>query len=145
MTKFYLGIYETVADIHCGVVVGLVSMYAVNPRVRDLFPTNPIPEKLLTGRLKFFYSNWAKLTQGPNILNIVQGFLIPFFKNPVQGKSANPPVLNQEQSKLVKMELMKMLLKAAIQYSCYHQAKISTLGISFLYQRGLQFHPIPAC
>ena len=132
MTKFYLGIYETVADIYCGVVVGLVSMYAVNPRVRDLFPTNPIPEKLLTGRLKFFYSNWAKLTQGPNILNIVQGFLIPFFKNPVQGKSANPPVLNQEQSKLVKMELTKMLLKAAIHIQLLSPSKNQYLRNLFL-------------
>ena len=30
MTKFYLGILETVADIYFGVAVGLVSMYVVN-------------------------------------------------------------------------------------------------------------------
>ena len=30
MTKFYLGILETVADIYFGVVVSVVSMYVVN-------------------------------------------------------------------------------------------------------------------
>ena len=87
----------------------------VHPFVRALFPTNPIPEVTLAGRLKFFYSNLAKLTQDLNILNIVQRFEIPFLENPVQGKSPNPPVLNQEQSKLVKEELKEMLLKGAIQ------------------------------
>ena len=55
----------------------------VHQLVRALFPKNPIPELPLAGRLKFFYSNWAKLTQDPNILNIVQGFEIPFLENPV--------------------------------------------------------------
>ena len=30
MTKFYLGILETVANIYFGVIVGLVYMYVVN-------------------------------------------------------------------------------------------------------------------
>ena len=82
---------------------------------RALFPKNLISEVPPAGRLKFFYSNWAKLTQDPNILNIVQGFETPFLENPVQEKSPNPPVLNQEQSKLITEELREMLLKGAIQ------------------------------
>ena len=95
----------------------------VHPLVRALFPTNPIPEVLLARTLKFFYSNWAKLTQDLNILNIIQGFEIPFLENPVQGKLTNPPDLNQEQSKLVKEALKEMLLKSAIQpvSSCKNQ------------------------
>ena len=87
----------------------------VYPLLRALFSKNPIPEVPQAGGIKLFYSNWAKLTQDPNILNIVQGFEIPFLKNPVQEKSLNPPVLNQEQSKLVKEELREMLLKGAIE------------------------------
>ena len=87
----------------------------MNPLVRALFPTNPIPEVPLAGRIKFFYSNWVKLTQDLNILNIVQGFEIPFLENPEKGKSPNSPVLNQKESKLVKDELKEMLLKGAIQ------------------------------
>ena len=87
----------------------------MHPLVRALFPKNPIPEVPLAGRLKFFYSNWAKLTQDPNILNIVEGFGIPFLENPVQENSPNPPVLNQKQSKLVKEDFREMLLKDAMQ------------------------------
>ena len=92
-----------------------VSQSRVYPLLRALFPANPIPEVFLTGRLKFFYSNWSKLTQYLNILNIVQGFGIPFLENPVRVKSPNPAVLNQEQFKLVKEKLKEMLLKGAIQ------------------------------
>ena len=74
----------------------------VHPLVIALFSTNPVREAPPAGRLKLFYSNWAKLTQDPNIPNIFQGFQIPFLENPMQGKSPNNPVWNQEQSKLVK-------------------------------------------
>ena len=87
----------------------------VHRLVSTLFPTNPISKEPLTGRLKLFHSNGAKLTQDPNILNFVQGFEIPFRENPMQGKSSDPPLLNQKQSKLVKEELTEMLLTGAIQ------------------------------
>ena len=87
----------------------------MEPLIMAMFPTNPIPEVPLSRRLKFFYLNWAKLTEDPNILNIGQGFEITFLENPVQGKSPNPLILNQEQSNLVKRELKEMLLKGAIQ------------------------------
>ena len=86
----------------------------MDPLVRDLFPTNPISEVTLAGRLKFFYLNLAKITQDPNILNIILKFAISFLENLVQGKSPNPPVLSQEQSKLVKKELEELLLKGTV-------------------------------
>ena len=46
---------------------------------------------------------------------MVQGFEIPFLKNPVQGKSPNHPVLDKEETNLVKEELEEMLLQGAIQ------------------------------
>ena len=95
----------------------------VHPLVRALSPINPIPKVPLSGILKLFYSNWAKLTQDLNILNIVQEFEIPFLENPVQRKSPNYSVLNQEQSKLVKEEVKKIFLKGAINQ--YHHAKTS--------------------
>ena len=86
----------------------------MHPLVTTLFLINPIPDVPLAGKLKFFYSNLARLTEDLNILNIVQGFEIPFLKNPEHGKSPSPPVLNQEQFRLVKEELEEMLLKCAI-------------------------------
>ena len=38
----------------------------VHPLVRNLYPTNPMPELTIVGRLSL-----AKLTQDPNILNII--------------------------------------------------------------------------
>ena len=37
----------------------------------SLLPTNPISEVTLAERIKLFYLNLAKITQDPNILNII--------------------------------------------------------------------------
>ena len=64
-------------------------MERVHPLVKALysFPVGP-----LAGRLSLFYSNWKKLTQDPNILNIIQGFETPFLEKPYQTKLPNPQV-----------------------------------------------------
>ena len=90
-------------------------MKRVHPLVKALFPIYSVPLGPLAGRLSLFYSNWTKLTQDPNILNIIQGFEIPFLEKPYQTKLPNPPVLNQKQSNLVREEVKEMLLKGAIQ------------------------------
>ena len=90
-------------------------MERVHPLVKALFPIYSVPVGPLAGRLSLFYSNWTKLTQDPNILNIMQGFEIPFLEKPYQAKLPNPPVLNHEQSSLVREEAKEMLLKGAIQ------------------------------
>ena len=90
-------------------------MERVHALVKALFPIYSVPVGPLAGRLSLFYSNWTKLTQDPNILNIMQGFEIPFLEKPYQAKLPNPPVLNHEQSSLVREEAKEMLLKGAIQ------------------------------
>ena len=75
-------------------------MERVHPLVKALFPIYSVPVGRLAGRLSLFYSNWTKLTQDPNILNIIQGFEIPFLEKPYQAKLPNPPVLTHEQSNL---------------------------------------------
>ena len=71
-------------------------MERVHPLVKALFPIYSVPVGPLAGRLSLFYSNWTKLTQDPNILNIIQGFEIPFLEKPYQTKLPNRPVLNHE-------------------------------------------------
>ena len=100
----------------------------VHPVVRALFPTNPNPELPLAGKIKLFHSDWAKLTQDLNTLNIVQGFEIPFLENPVLRKSPNPPVLKQEQS-LSRRNSWKYCLK--VQYCQYYHAEISISATYF--------------
>ena len=53
-------------------------MERVHPLVKALFPIYSVPLGPPAGRLSLFYSNWTKLTQDPNILNIIQGFEILF-------------------------------------------------------------------
>ena len=108
---------------------------SVHPFVRALFPTNPIPEVTLAGRLKFFYSNLAKLTQDLNILNIVQRFEILFSKTLCR---ENHPTLQfwiRNNPSLSRRNSRKCCWK--VQYSLYHHAKISISATSFLYQRGM--------
>ena len=90
-------------------------MERVHYLVKALFPLYLVPVGPLAGRLSLFYSNWTKLTQDPNILNIMQGFEIPFLEKPYQAKLPNPPVLNHKQSSLVREKAKEMLLKGAIQ------------------------------
>ena len=90
-------------------------MERVHYLVKALFPLYLVPVGPLAGRLSLFYSNWTKLTQDPNILNIMQGFEIPFLEKPYQAKLPNSPVLNHKQSSLVREKAKEMLLKGAIQ------------------------------
>ena len=53
-------------------------MERVHPLAKTLFPIYSVPLVPPAGRLSLFYSNWTKLTQDPNILNIIQGFEILF-------------------------------------------------------------------
>ena len=46
------------------------NLIRVHPLAKGLFPTNPIPEVPLSGRLQLFCLILAKLTQDPSILNI---------------------------------------------------------------------------
>ena len=80
-------------------------MEIVHPLVKALYS---VPVGPLAGRLSLFYSNWKKLTQDPNILNIIQGFETPFLEKPYQTKLPNLQVLNHEQSKLVREEVKEM-------------------------------------
>ena len=45
----------------------------VHPLIKRLFFSKSLPDVLLTGRLKHFVRAWLKITQDPNVLNIVKG------------------------------------------------------------------------
>ena len=77
------------------------NLSGVYPLLIDLFPKVPIPQVPLARRLSFFFQPDQIYTY-PNIIDIVQGFEIPFFKNPVEDELPKPTILNQEQTKFVK-------------------------------------------
>lgn len=59
--------------------------------------------------------NWDKLTQGGNILSIVQGFKIPFTRTPFQYTLTQTARVNQEEILLIYSETQEMLRKGTIQ------------------------------
>ena len=86
----------------------------VHPWVKSLF-TNDIPNVPLAGRLVHFKENWAKLTQDPEILEIIQnGYKIAFMETPNQTRSPFQSPLNQEEEEMISTEVQEMLQKGAI-------------------------------
>ena len=86
----------------------------VHPVVKNLFSSR-IPDIPLAGRLKHFLKNWQILTQDPEILNIVQGYRIPFLTEPKQKQAPKPCVIPGDQIPLVNQEIQSMLEKGAVQ------------------------------
>jgi hypothetical protein len=66
------------------------------------------------GRTGAFIGNWKKLTNGPNILEILQGYKIPFFQNPKVSKDPTRIGFSEAEKRLVDLEVQNMLSKGAI-------------------------------
>ena len=67
------------------------NLIRVHPLAKGLFPTNPIPEVPLSGRLQLFCLILAKLTQDPSILNIYCSRIWDSFsQKPCAGKVTQP-------------------------------------------------------
>ena len=69
------------------------------------------------GRVKHFVKNWQRLTNDPMILDIVNGYEIPFILPPRQSRLPNLCQLTKEASDLVDQEVQDMLRKGAIVFS----------------------------
>ena len=68
----------------------------VHPLIKILFLSKSIPEVPLAGRLKHFLGDWMKITQDPDILDIVKGYKIPFHSKLCQSKILSQPVVSRE-------------------------------------------------
>ena len=62
--------------------------------------------------LKHFHMNWENLTSKLFILNLVQGYHIPFSSKPVQNYVPQMVQMNQEEVLLVFQEIQEMLRRA---------------------------------
>ena len=91
-----------------------VEILKIHLLVKNLFDTK-VQHAPLTGRLKFRFRNWEKLTQDGNILSIVQGSKIPFSRTPFQHTLPQTTRVNQEERLLINSEIQEMLRKGAIQ------------------------------
>jgi hypothetical protein len=68
----------------------------------------------LAGRVQLAQANWAKLTQDPTILRMVEGCQIEFIETPPKGLRAHEPTMSQSERHLVDLEVEKLLQKGAV-------------------------------
>ena len=82
--------------------------------VEGSFSPKTLPKVKLEGRSKHLnWKNWKNLPGDRKILEIVQGYKIPFHMNPVQVKVSHSQKINTDQSTLVNQEIESMLQKGA--------------------------------
>ena len=85
----------------------------IHPLVANLLPVK-IKELPKAGRMKHFVKNWQRLTNNPMILDLVNGYKIPFILLPKQSRLPNLCQLTKEASDLMDQEVQDMLRKGAI-------------------------------
>ena len=90
-------------------------MKHVHPVVQNLFLQEHRSGLPVAGRLKHFQENWKKLTSNHQILELVEGYKIPFPSEPKQTKPPNLVYLTKKEESLVDLEIQAMLRKDAIQ------------------------------
>ena len=82
--------------------------------IRKCLPTNDFPKVPIAGRLKHFSKAWKKLTRDQSILDLVDGYVIPFQRKPFQSKTPFQLATSREQQRLMDKEVKEMLKKGAI-------------------------------
>ena len=82
--------------------------------IKRLLSSNKVPNVPIAGRLKHFSKAWKKLTRDQSILDLVDGYVIPFQRKPFQSKIPFQLATSREQQKLIDTEVKKMLKKGAI-------------------------------
>ena len=83
-----------------------------HPLIGKLISAREVP-KLPLPKLKHFLETWKILTNS-EILELVEGYKIPFNKNPVQQKIPVTPHTNLDQRHQLQVEIGNMLEKAPI-------------------------------
>ena len=81
----------------------------VHPILKKKFSKQKIPNCPLAGRIKEFLPAWKLLTKDQELLALVEGYQIPFVKDPVKEKAPKVTKLNQEQQTQVDLEVKALL------------------------------------
>ena len=90
-------------------------MSIVHPGVRNLISNINVTPQKPAGATKFFTENWGKLTQDPNVLNILRdGLKIPLMSKPKQKKLPKEISYCSEMRNQVKQEILTLREKRAV-------------------------------
>ncbi|CAB4008128.1 Hypothetical predicted protein [Paramuricea clavata] len=80
------------------------------PTLKDIKPT----DNLVAGRIKQFYSNWTLITSTPWILSIVQGYKIPFVRQPIQWRQRQTKAKSKKDLASIKEAILQLQAKGAV-------------------------------
>ena len=86
----------------------------VHPLIKRFFSTNKVPNVPIVGRLKHLSKAWKTLTMNQSILDLADGYVIPFQSKSFQSRTPFQLATSQEQQKLLDKEVSIMLKKGAI-------------------------------
>ena len=95
-------------------MINMEDLTHVHSILKKLFSKQKIPKCALAGRIKEFLPAWKLLTKDQELLALVEGYQIPLLIEPVQEKAPKIPNFNQEQQKLVNLEMKAILEKGSI-------------------------------
>ena len=87
----------------------------VHTLVQNLFRQEQRSDLPVAGRLKHFLKNWKVLTSDPHILEIVEGYQIPFLSILQQVKPPAAIQFSEKDKSLIDLEIQAMLEKGTIQ------------------------------
>ena len=103
------GLSHSNSQISLPVMINTEDLTHVHPILKKLFPKQKVLKCAQAGRIKEFLPAWKLLTKDQELLALVEGYQIPLLIEPVQEKAPKIPNLNQEQQKLVDLEVKAML------------------------------------
>ena len=86
----------------------------VHPLIKRFFSTNKVPNVPIAGRLKHLSKAWKTLAMNQSILDLADGYVIPFQGKSFQSRTPFQLATSQEQQKLLDKEVSMMLKKGAI-------------------------------
>ena len=86
----------------------------VHPLIKSLLSTNKVPNVPIAGRQKHLSKAWKTLTMNQSILDLADGYVIPFQRKSFQSRTPFQLATSQEQQKLMDKEVSIMLKKGAI-------------------------------
>lgn len=102
--------------------IPLNGLESVHSCIKSLFSAKDVAKIPRTGRLKYFLRTWILPTKDSEILELVEGYKIPFHENPVQ-ESCSTPHMSPAQRLQVKVEINNLLKKGAICKTSHQKEK----------------------
>ena len=111
------------SQISLPLMINMEDLTHVHPILKKLFSKQKIPKCALAWRRRKFLPACKLLTEDQELLALIEGYQIPLLMEPVQEMAPKVPNLNQDQQKLVDLEVKVMLEKGSISKVCHSKGE----------------------